>query len=100
MSNSNLEVLNKNIGRIIRVTRLRKRESQLALGAEIGLSSNQVGRIERGIANPTVKTLLAICNYLSLDIEKLFVIQTEAEIKILEKEIIDLDRLMKRRTRK
>ena len=46
--------------------------SQSKLAIEIGLSENQVGRIERGESNPTVKTLLKIASALKVDIKILF----------------------------
>jgi transcriptional regulator with XRE-family HTH domain len=46
--------------------------SQFKLAIEIGLSENQVGRIERGESNPTVKTLIKISKALKVDIKVLF----------------------------
>jgi len=46
--------------------------SQSKLAIEIGLSENQVGRIERGESNPTVKTLIKISTALKVDIRMLF----------------------------
>jgi transcriptional regulator with XRE-family HTH domain len=46
--------------------------SQSKLAIEIGLSENQVGRIERGESNPTVKTLMKIATALKVDIRLLF----------------------------
>lgn len=46
--------------------------SQSKLAIEIGLSENQVGRIERGESNPTVKTLMKIAIALKVDIRMLF----------------------------
>jgi transcriptional regulator with XRE-family HTH domain len=46
--------------------------SQSKLAIEIGISENQVGRIERGESNPTVKTLLKIASALKVDIKILF----------------------------
>lgn len=100
MSKVDLKVLNKNVGRIIRITRLRKGETQLGLGAEVNLSGNQIGRIERGIGNPTIKTLYNICTYLSITIDKLFVTQTEGKIEELEIEIKTLEILLKKKNKK
>lgn len=46
--------------------------SQSKLAIEIGLSENQVGRIERGESNPTVKTLLKIAKALKVELRSLF----------------------------
>lgn len=60
------------LGRAIRVLRERSGLSQFKLSIEIGLSENQVGRIERGESNPTTKTLLKIAKALNTDIKHLF----------------------------
>jgi transcriptional regulator with XRE-family HTH domain len=46
--------------------------SQSKLAIEIGMSVNQVARIERGETNPTVKTLTLIARALKVDIKDLF----------------------------
>jgi transcriptional regulator with XRE-family HTH domain len=46
--------------------------SQAKLAVEIGMSENQVSRIERGETNPTVKTLTIIAKTLKVDIKDLF----------------------------
>ncbi|KVV16042.1 anaerobic benzoate catabolism transcriptional regulator [Flavobacterium sp. TAB 87] len=46
--------------------------SQSKLAVEIGMSENQVSRIERGETNPTVKTLLIIAKALKVEIKDLF----------------------------
>ncbi|UUW08644.1 helix-turn-helix transcriptional regulator [Flavobacterium plurextorum] len=46
--------------------------SQSKLAFEIGMSVNQVARIERGETNPTVKTLTLIAKALTVDIKDLF----------------------------
>lgn len=46
--------------------------SQFKLAIEIGMSENQIRRIEKGQSNPTVKTLTRIANALKVDIKILF----------------------------
>ncbi|MDI1303672.1 MAG: helix-turn-helix transcriptional regulator [bacterium] len=46
--------------------------SQFKLSIEIGMSENQIRRIERGESNPTVKTLIKIAKALKVDIRILF----------------------------
>lgn len=46
--------------------------SQFKLAIEIGMSENQIRRIERGQSNPTVKTLTKIAEALKVDIKILF----------------------------
>lgn len=46
--------------------------SQSKLAIEVGLSENQIGRIERGESNPTVKTLVKIATALKVDVKMFF----------------------------
>lgn len=46
--------------------------SQSKLSIEIGMSENQIRRIELGKSNPTVNTLAKIANALKVDIKVLF----------------------------
>jgi transcriptional regulator with XRE-family HTH domain len=46
--------------------------SQSKLSIEIGMSENQIRRIEKGKSNPTVKTLAKIAKALKVDIKVLF----------------------------
>ena len=46
--------------------------SQSKLSIEIGMSENQIRRIERGKSNPTVNTLAKIAKALEVDIKVLF----------------------------
>jgi len=62
------------LGATIRKIREEKTNySQAKLAVEIGMSENQVSRIERGETNPTVKTLTIIAKALKVDIKDLFV---------------------------
>ncbi|WP_163399422.1 helix-turn-helix domain-containing protein [Flavobacterium fluviatile] len=61
------------LGATIRKIREKKDQySQSKLAIEIGMSVNQVARIERGETNPTVKTLTLIAKALKVDIKDLF----------------------------
>ena len=46
--------------------------SQSKLSIEIGMSENQIRRIEKGKSNPTVNTLAKIAKALKVDIKVLF----------------------------
>jgi transcriptional regulator with XRE-family HTH domain len=46
--------------------------SQSKLSIEIGMSENQIRRIEQGKSNPTVKTLTKIAKALKVDLKILF----------------------------
>jgi transcriptional regulator with XRE-family HTH domain len=61
------------LGATIRKIREEKTNySQSKLAVEIGMSENQVSRIERGETNPTVKTLTIIAKALKVNIKDLF----------------------------
>jgi len=61
------------LGSTIRQIREKKTNySQSKLAIEIGMSENQVSRIERGETNPTVKTLTMIARALKVDIKDFF----------------------------
>jgi len=57
------------LGATIRAAREKNSKfSQSKLAIEIGLSENQIGRIERGESNPTFRTLYKIAKVLDLNI--------------------------------
>jgi len=65
-------VLNK-LGATIRTAREKQPKfSQSKLAIEIGLSENQIGRIERGESNPTVRTLCKIAKALNVNVRDFF----------------------------
>ena len=56
----------------IAIRKIRERDSNLSqfkLAVEIGISDNQMGRIERGETNPTFRTLFKIAKALNTDIK-------------------------------
>ena len=60
----------KNLGTAIRKIReTRSNLSQFKLAVEVGISDNQMGRIERGETNPTFRTLFKIAKALNTDIK-------------------------------
>lgn len=73
MEEKELHKVQIKLGATIRKIREEKDEySQSKLAVEIGMSVNQVARIERGETNPTVKTLTLIAKALTVDIKDLF----------------------------
>lgn len=59
------------LGRAVREIRARRGWSQEALGASAGLHRNYVGALERGLINPTLKTLLALMEGLDVPLGEL-----------------------------
>ena len=87
-----LDDLQKQIGLYINVERLMKKMSQPELANEVNLSKTHISRIENGDANITLTTLINICNYLQIDIPKIFTKMNEVELTELEN---NLERLAK-----
>jgi transcriptional regulator with XRE-family HTH domain len=62
----------RSLGEEIRERRTQKKLSQESLAGLAGIHTNVVGRLERGIYNPTVLVLQAIAVKLSVSLEDLF----------------------------
>lgn len=73
MEEEELHKVQIKLGAAIRKIREEKDQySQSKLAVEIGMSVNQVARIERGETNPTVKTLSLIAKALKVNVKELF----------------------------
>jgi transcriptional regulator with XRE-family HTH domain len=59
------------LGRAVREMRARRGLSQEALGFAADLHRNYVGAVERGLINPTLKTLLALVEGLGVPLSEL-----------------------------
>lgn len=94
------EELKFQIGKLFQFYRLKNKLSQLQLGNEINLSSNQVGRIERAETNPTVETLVKFCNFFKIDMLYLFTKLNEKELKKIESEINELQKEFKNQNKR
>ena len=84
------EDITKQIGSIILLYRLRNGFSQFSLGVEVQLSTNQIGRIERGETNPTVLTLTKIASVLNIEIFEFFTKRNKTQMNLLLAEIKEL----------
>ena len=71
MENNDDEIVIK-VGLRIKELRTAKGLSQFKLSILIGISENQLSRIERGESNPTIKTLNKIAKALEIDIKDFF----------------------------
>ena len=67
-----VEFLHK-IGVAIRELRLIKGLTQLQLSIDAGIPLSQIGAIERGVGNPTIKTLKKIADCLECEVFQLFI---------------------------
>ena len=90
MHKQKFENIIKQVGIMILLYRLRNGFSQFSLGVEVQLSTNQVGRIERGETNPTVLTLTKLASTLNVEISEFFVKRNKEEIGLILIEIINL----------
>jgi len=87
----NSEEIKNQIGIFFKLYRLRKGLSQFQVATEIELSKDYIGRIERGKTNPTIEIIIAICNFLEIDLLRVFskinhsqIDEMISEIKLLE----------------
>lgn len=87
-----VEDLKFQIGKLIQVYRLRRELSQFQLGLELNISKDHVGRIERGLTNPTIENILKLSNFLDIDILFLF---TKLDAKEIQKIELEIDCLQK-----
>ncbi|MEN4761686.1 helix-turn-helix transcriptional regulator [Chryseobacterium sp. C39-AII1] len=87
-----IEDLKFQIGKLIQVHRLRRELSQFQLGLELNISKDHVGRIERGLTNPTIENIVKLSNFLDIDILFLF---TKLDSKELQKIELEIDGLQK-----
>lgn len=62
----------KTFGEHLRLIRLEKRLTQSDLAFQADIPISQVGRIERGIVNPSITTVYLIAKTLQVPIEVLF----------------------------
>jgi transcriptional regulator with XRE-family HTH domain len=69
------------LGRAVREVRARRGLSQEALGERAGLHRNYVGSVERGLINPTLKTLLALVGGLAVPLGEL--------VEVYERQLAD-----------
>ena len=74
------EEIKKQIGLFFKLYRLRKGLSQFQVATEIDLSKDYIGRIERGKTNTTIEIIIAICNFLEIDILRLFSKLTQSQL--------------------
>ena len=87
MQQRTFEIVVKHIGITMLLYRLRCGFSQFTLGIEVQMSTNQIGRIERGKTNPTVRSLSKIAHALKIEISEFFVERTDEDLSSMLDEI-------------
>ena len=66
------EQLEKRFGAKLAYTRKSKKLSQMKLAEIVNMNFNYIGQIERGEANVTIKTMIALANALDVELKELF----------------------------
>ena len=61
----------QSVGNKIKTTRKRKGISQTKIADECGVDKSNISRLETGLGNPTIITILKVANALSVPIGKL-----------------------------
>lgn len=87
MQQRTLGTVIKHMGITMLLYRLRSNFSQFTLGIEVQMSTNQIGRIERGKTNPTVGSLTKIAHALKIEISEFFVERTDEDLTRMLDEI-------------
>lgn len=88
------------IGLYINVERLRKMMSQPELANEVNLSKTHISRIENGDVNITITTLLNLCNFLEIEMTKIFIKISDSERTALESELLKLEKEFKNQNKR
>jgi transcriptional regulator with XRE-family HTH domain len=81
---NNFSEIFKKIGLKIKLLRIERKISQQDLAAACNFEKSNLARIEAGRTNPTVATLLKICQVLDISISQLFEfedIENQNEVK-------------------
>jgi len=61
----------ENLAKNIKIERIKENITQQELANRAGLSRDTISQIERGIANPTLETIISIAKALNVDLNKL-----------------------------
>lgn len=87
----NSEDLKSQIGIFFKLYRLRKGLSQFQIATEIDLSKDYIGRIERGKTNPSIEIIISICNFLDIDLLRVFskISQSQIDSMVIEIKLLE-----------
>tara|TARA_R110002033_G_scaffold131555_1_gene171651 strand:- start:419 stop:790 length:372 start_codon:yes stop_codon:yes gene_type:complete len=86
-----LELLNIQIGCIIKINRLRKRISQHELSLALELNPTAIGRIERAEVTSGWDRIYVLCQELKIPLSDLFVLLPEKDLLLIVDEILSLE---------
>ncbi len=92
----------KDLGLRIRRIRKEKELTQFALAEEVGVSSNFLGDVERGIKSPSLDTIVCIANVLDVSLDYLLFeslshinVKEDPEIYVTDKQLMILKGMVK-----
>ncbi|MDD2627488.1 MAG: helix-turn-helix transcriptional regulator [Clostridia bacterium] len=92
----------KDLGIRIRKARKEKELTQFALAEEVGVSSNFLGDVERGIKSPSLDTIVCIANVLDVSLDYLLFeslsyinVKEDPEIYVTDKQLTILKGMIK-----
>lgn len=81
----------KMIGNVIKIARSENNITQEQLAEQVGLSTNYLSKVERGLNSTSAETLLKIIEYMNLTLEDFGITKnTDNNIGISKKELIEL----------
>lgn len=86
-----LELLNIQIGCIIKLTRLKKKISQESLGLLIDADKTKIARLEKNAHATNWTTIYLVSQELGIDFSNLFILKSKKEILSVIEECFKLD---------
>lgn len=86
-----LNLINLQIGCMLRLARLKQNFSQHSLGVRIGYTSTMIGRVERAESVSGWDKIYTISRYLRIDFKSLFVLKSLESLILIVEESFNLE---------
>lgn len=90
-SKTEKEILNIQIGCVLRLARLENGLSQFQLGLELGTNETMIGRIERAINFSSWDKIFILSEYLAIEFSSLFKLKSKKELLKIVENSFDLE---------
>jgi transcriptional regulator with XRE-family HTH domain len=90
-SEMELNLINLQIGCMLRLARLKQNFSQHSLGVRIGYTSTMIGRVERAESVSGWDKIYTISRYLRIDFKSLFVLKSLESLILIVEESFNLE---------
>lgn len=91
MSNKSDTESNIRIGGMLQAARESRKLSQAALAKQIGLSTNHVSALERGVSKASIETLLGYCKALGMTPDEILGYSDDNIIPNLRNRLLNID---------